>query len=53
MDKSLNASGPVTREKLIEAAGEIFAEKGLHGARGAVVRPSTGASKRKSTRNPG
>ncbi len=26
-------SGPVTREKLIEAAGEVFAEHGLHGAR--------------------
>jgi TetR/AcrR family transcriptional regulator, regulator of cefoperazone and chloramphenicol sensitivity len=32
MDESRHASGPVTRDKLIEAAGEIFAEKGLHGA---------------------
>jgi TetR/AcrR family transcriptional regulator, regulator of cefoperazone and chloramphenicol sensitivity len=26
------ARGPVTRDRLIEAAGEVFAEKGLHGA---------------------
>jgi TetR/AcrR family transcriptional regulator, regulator of cefoperazone and chloramphenicol sensitivity len=32
MDEPRHANGPVTREKLIEAAGEIFAEKGLHGA---------------------
>ncbi len=32
MDQPRHANGPVTREKLIEAAGEIFAEKGLHGA---------------------
>ena len=30
MDESRHGNGPVTREKLIEAAGEIFAEKGLH-----------------------
>jgi AcrR family transcriptional regulator len=32
MDGARRSHGPVTREKLIEAAGEIFAEKGLHGA---------------------
>ncbi len=32
MDGRSRSNGPVTREKLIEAAGEIFAEKGLHGA---------------------
>jgi len=32
MDAAHPGNGPVTREKLIEAAGEIFAEKGLHGA---------------------
>jgi TetR/AcrR family transcriptional regulator, regulator of cefoperazone and chloramphenicol sensitivity len=32
VDEARHASGPVTRDKLIEAAGEIFAEKGLHGA---------------------
>lgn len=32
MDEPRHVNGPVTREKLIEAAGEIFAEKGLHGA---------------------
>ena len=31
MDEPRHVNGPVTREKLIEAAGEIFAEKGLHG----------------------
>lgn len=32
MDEPRHVTGPVTRERLIEAAGEIFAEKGLHGA---------------------
>ncbi len=32
MDERRHAKGPVTRDKLIEAAGEVFAEKGLHGA---------------------
>jgi AcrR family transcriptional regulator len=32
MDGRSRSNGPVTREKLIEAAGEIFAAKGLHGA---------------------
>jgi TetR/AcrR family transcriptional regulator, regulator of cefoperazone and chloramphenicol sensitivity len=32
MDEPRQGNGPVTREKLIEAAGEIFAEKGLYGA---------------------
>lgn len=32
MEQLRHVSGPVTREKLIEAAGEIFAERGLHGA---------------------
>lgn len=32
MDESQHASSPVTRDRLIEAAGEVFAEKGLHGA---------------------
>ena len=32
MDEPHHAKGPVTRDKLIEAAGEVFAEKGLHGA---------------------
>ncbi len=32
MDEARHGHGPVTREKLIEAAGAIFAEKGLHGA---------------------
>lgn len=32
MDKRRHTNSPVTREKLIEAAGEVFAEKGLHGA---------------------
>jgi len=32
MIPSRRSNGPVTREKLIEAAGEIFAQKGLHGA---------------------
>jgi AcrR family transcriptional regulator len=31
MDEPRHTNGPVTRERLIEAAGEIFAEKGLHG----------------------
>jgi AcrR family transcriptional regulator len=38
MDESRHANGPVTREKLIEAAGEVFAEKGLYGA---VIRDIT------------
>jgi AcrR family transcriptional regulator len=32
MAGSRQANGPITREKLIEAAGEILADKGLHGA---------------------
>jgi len=32
MDETRHCTGPVTREKLIEAAGEIFAEKGPHAA---------------------
>jgi TetR/AcrR family transcriptional regulator, regulator of cefoperazone and chloramphenicol sensitivity len=32
MAQPRHVNGPVTREKLIEAAGEIFAEKGLYGA---------------------
>jgi AcrR family transcriptional regulator len=32
MAESRQANRPITREKLIEAAGEIFAKKGLHGA---------------------
>jgi len=32
MDERQRGNRPVTREKLIEAAGEIFAAKGLHGA---------------------
>jgi len=32
MDAPRHTAGAVTREKLMEAAGEIFAEKGLHGA---------------------
>lgn len=32
MGESRNVSGPDTRERLIEAAGEVFAENGLHGA---------------------
>lgn len=33
MSDECQQRGPVTREKLIEAAGEVFAEKGLYGAR--------------------
>jgi TetR/AcrR family transcriptional regulator, regulator of cefoperazone and chloramphenicol sensitivity len=32
MDEPRQTNGAATREKLIEAAGETFAEKGLHGA---------------------
>ena len=32
MRKPHHASSPDTRERLIQAAGEVFAEKGLHGA---------------------
>lgn len=32
MAESRQPNRPITREKLIEAAGEIFAKKGLHGA---------------------
>ncbi len=31
MNETSNVNGSATREKLFEAAGEIFAEKGLHG----------------------
>ena len=37
-------SGPVTRERLIEAAGEIFAEKGLAGARVRDITRRAGAN---------
>jgi TetR/AcrR family transcriptional regulator, regulator of cefoperazone and chloramphenicol sensitivity len=32
MDEPRHVTGPVTRDRLLEAAGEVFAEKGLHGA---------------------
>ena len=43
MDEA-RCSGPVTRDKLIEAAGEIFAEKGLHGARIRDITDRAGAN---------
>ena len=43
MDET-RGTGPVTRDKLIEAAGEIFAEKGLHGARIRDITDRAGAN---------
>jgi AcrR family transcriptional regulator len=43
MDDS-KQTGPITRERLIEAAGEIFAEKGLHGARIRDITERAGAN---------